>query len=610
MLLTKIASRLLCDILLWLAGPLVFLYCYITLFFMPATAIAPHLHLVTLAFLLLIALRLSLVSLFGNKKIVHFGTAVLLSGMLSSMWIYYAAVLGGLQSWGHVISWELITSYVHQLPALMSVLEMPFIPVLVAAIIVYLLFAMAVWYYLIKFDWIHLLPPVFNAKMRVVLTVFTFSLVSLQIFSYFNDPPVKLSEPVSRTLFPGFAAMALQENKIDRQKSEQLDQVEMLARKEYQISASAKPKNVFLIVVDALRTDKMGVFNYSRETTPYLSQLKKQGHVNLVQDMRAVCTESSCGLLGISASKYVHQFSMQPISLQEILKLHGYSIHMLLSGDHTNFYGLKKVYGNIDSFFDGSMAQGRYPNDDDLVIEKIAQLPNWDKKPLMLQMHLMSSHVISKTHRKQVFQPSSSYLLSKNQQPEKDGTANQAAINFYDNGVLGTDEVIQSILELLKRKSYLEDSIVIITADHGELLGEHGLYTHSKTPFEPALRIPFVMATFGFEAKPWSSAHPSPSQVDIAPTILTELGINIPKTWTGQALQEDSKTSNTFFRQAGDKGLVDSSKSPVIWKYWMNINTGKEYVYQLDKDPQELKNLASEIPSAQKRLWQQTLRSQ
>ena len=67
------------------------------------------------------------------------------------------------------------------------------------------------------------------------------------------------------------------------------------------------------------------------------------------------------------------------------------------------------------------------------------------------------------------------------------GTKNKQAlaINYYDNGVQQVDSVIKDIFSLLKEKGYLQNTIVVITGDHGDLLGEKGLYSHAHTIEEP-----------------------------------------------------------------------------------------------------------------------------
>ena len=105
--------------------------------------------------------------------------------------------------------------------------------------------------------------------------------------------------------------------------------------------------------------------------------------------------------------------------------------------------------------------------------------------------------------------------------------------NFYDNGVVRSDAVIAELLAQLKEKGYLQDALVVITADHGESLGEHGLYHHANSVREEVLRIPLVFIAYGSPLRLPPQVRDFASQVDIAPTILKELGL--PGRQTGLA---------------------------------------------------------------------------
>src|SRR4029079_12988499 len=118
----------------------------------------------------------------------------------------------------------------------------------------------------------------------------------------------------------------------------------------------------------------MQVYGYERPTTPFLSQMVANGSAVRVRRTQSVCSESACGLLGIGSSRYVHQFLDKPLTLPEVLRLQGYEAHMVLSGDHTNFYGLRTMYGEVDSYFDGTMSPTGYANEDALVLDALKRL--------------------------------------------------------------------------------------------------------------------------------------------------------------------------------------------------------------------------------------------
>lgn len=366
---------------------------------------------------------------------------------------------------------------------------------------------------------------------------------------------------------------------------------------------------MILLVVDALRADHLSIFGYPRPTTPNLDRLDKAGRLLANSGMHSVCAESSCGLMALSASRYVHQFINGPITLQEVLQRHGYRTHMILAGDHTNFYGLREIYGPLDSFYDGSMAAGRYMNDDGLIIDKLSRFPAWNGDPTFIQFHIMSAHGLGKRHLEHSpFQPARSYYADMGQRLRtSEWSPSEAYTNFYDNGVVGADETIQKILLLLEQKGYLKNSVVVITADHGEMLGEHGKFSHTRGVYEPVLHIPFVMIRAGYSSPDTIPKNVITSQVDIAPTLLAELNIPAPSTWEGIALQDlaagRKNRKSVFFQQGPEYGLIGTQDSDRRWKYWQDARNGSEHAHNLNSDPAEVDNAQSAVSSRLRAEW-------
>jgi arylsulfatase A-like enzyme len=376
------------------------------------------------------------------------------------------------------------------------------------------------------------------------------------------------------------------------------DEAEDRARAAYVPAVVAHPRNVILIVVDALRPDHMGIYGYARDTTPQLARLQRAGLVRLAPPMRAVCASSFCGLLGIAASRYVHQFSERPITLQEVLRRHGYRVHLMLGGDHTTFYGLKQSYGAVDSYFDGrSNGVIRYINDDRTLLDHLAGFPAWDGRPVMLQFHLMSAHLLGRRDPAVArYSPAVPYAVLP-------GRDRESALNYYDNGVLQADATIAALLETLGRKGYLKNTVVAITADHGELLGEHGLYQHANSVYEEVLRVPLLLLSYGYRPSRQLEPRRLASQIDLAPTLLAELGLPRPATWLGRPLQDALPPDFLYFQELADVGLYDLRDPAAVWKYWIDGRTGKEYAFNLSRDPGELVSAPASAPPGALTEW-------
>lgn len=591
------------DVAVWLLFPAVFLFVYVR-FTLAESAIWPHIRLVAVLLLCLMLLRVVLALLVRRATAQRLGTTITVSVAFAAMFLYYGLVVIGLNSWGRVISWNLLTVYASQAPQLAEVLGLSLSVVGGALLLVFLGILCVVWLYLKKFDWV----PHFVARTRAPVVaaalILGSAIVAIESYSYFCFPPARQGEPISLTIFPLSGAWDLQGLAIDNLRSAKLDQAENAARVAYHPNQHAHRRNLILIVIDALRPDHLGVYGYARDTTPALGRFDKAGQLRRAMPLHATCASSACGLFSLGSSKFAHQFSSHPFTLQEVLKLHGYRIHMLLSGDHTNFYNLRKIYGPVESFFDGQMVRAfKYVNDDQLVLDHLAEFPRWDGVPAMFQFHLMSAHLLGKRQDYSVrFVPAGNYALAENRSPGPDGRPDRA-INYYDNGVFQSDTVIHSLLQTLGRKGYLSDALVLVTGDHGESLGEHGLYQHANSVHEELLRIPLVLVSFGYKPETSIDRTDHGLQVDIAPTILEEFGMPIPQTWEGTPLQRPAARDFSYFREQNEIGLFDYRDSRKVWKYWFDLGTSREYAFDLKVDPGENANSITTIPASLSQEW-------
>ena len=88
-----------------------------------------------------------------------------------------------------------------------------------------------------------------------------------------------------------------------------------------------------------------------------------------------------------------------------------------------------------------------------------------------------------------------------------------------------------------------------------------------------------------------------------AHAVLVELGLPVPASWSGEALQRGQARGFSFFMQGFDVGLFDLRDPAALWKYWRNVRTGAEEAYRLDLDPLEQHNLIESVPPALRSTW-------
>lgn len=598
------------ELLFWTLLPATFLIVYVNVYFQPVTSVLTHLFIIFLCALICFIVRIFLSRLCSPKL-----TRSLISLLYGSWFFvsicYYVAVIIGLRSWGRVLTEELVLSYMRQGGELCDALGVSLWLVVMLVAIVFAL-TILIYRYLFYFEIaslekIHLISSRSRKKIIGVFLLLFLILLPIKLYETICLTSVDDGEPIKLTLYGGKLSQQATSKKRSEYKRT-LDIAEELVRKSYSVSQNIHSKNVILIVVDGLRQDHLSVYDYQRETSPNFKRLRNQGQLWAVPNVHGICGESICGLGGIASARYVHQMPSNPFTLQQVLKLHGYRSLMILGGDHTNFYSLKHLYSNVDDYFDGSMAKGFYMNDDQFVLDKVENLPISNGQPTFFQFHLMSAHTLGKRHKKyEFFTPFEPYF------GKVSGIAQEKYTNYYDNGVRQVDAFIEEISQKLREKKYFEDALVVVTSDHGESLGEHGIFSHSNSVREELLKIPLLMSGFGDALHGQKLSQFPVSQIDIAPSVLFALGISIPTSWQGIPIQAHIETQRVrpfaFFQMGAEFGFFDYRDASVTWKYWQNIKTGHEYVFNLSADPFERDNLQWRVPVELKDQWRKNLKN-
>jgi len=137
-----------------------------------------------------------------------------------------------------------------------------------------------------------------------------------------------------------------------------------------------------------------------------------------------------------------------------------------------------------------------------------------------------------------------------------------------------------------------DDTLVVVTGDHGEAFREHGQVIHDFTVYDEEVRIPLLLISKNMFQRELSVTTLG-RQIDSAPTILAELGYNEPTTWQGCDLFADTAVERAYlFSSNGDFtfGLVDGNL-----KYIYNADSGTPELYDLAADNAESHNLASAL---------------
>lgn len=374
----------------------------------------------------------------------------------------------------------------------------------------------------------------------------------------------------------------------------------------YVAAAEFQPRNVVLIVVDSLRADHMSVYGYARDTTPFLKRLEKAGKLVKVDLALSTCSESYCGIATIMSSRHFHQVSSRSFKVYEVLERYGYRKRFFLAGDHRAWYYLADFYGAAPAEIHDARGSVFDVLDDRLLLEGFARFTPGPPARNFLYFFLMSAHAEGIRHPGFArWQPARGIrwldAWDHRRAPPLEGAARAEIVNHYDNGVLQADAVIEQIFTGLDERGILDRSIVVVTADHGEGLGEHGHVGHTWHLYQENIHIPLLIydADLAVYRNRTFATH-----VDIAPTVLGRLGIPPPRIWVGHSLLEPGvkpfSLHQTIRRSEPCRAVVRPSPAAVLKYIQCRSPLGREMseeLYDLASDPRELRDLMGRTDS-------------
>jgi len=346
-------------------------------------------------------------------------------------------------------------------------------------------------------------------------------------------------------------------------------------------------KNVIIFSVDCLRADHLSMNGYGRQTSPFLDSLYANGKLKKFNLSTSTCASSFCGILSMLNSKNLQNLSLYKYGIHDYLKDQGYKTNFILSGIHENWYNIKSHYGpNIDHYIEGKDKPDFNVHDDALIVNEVEGIKDYTGEPNFLFFHFMGRHTLGiKDTIYEQYKPVIEKSLIRKIRLSHSGSEDLQKLyrNNYDNGIYQTDNYIRKILDSLKDKGYLEKSIVVIAGDHGESIGENSDYLgHGNALTDEYLNIPILFIDDNLEVYKQDLYA---TQIDIAPTIVSRLGLPIPDIWQGIDLTKHMKNRVSFHEQT-PHGNEKSHISVItagnfrVQKYIIDQNSGQEIIFQ------------------------------
>ncbi len=282
---------------------------------------------------------------------------------------------------------------------------------------------------------------------------------------------------------------------------------------------SKQSPNVLFIVVDTLRADRLGVYGNRRGLTPFLDRLAERGVV--FENAYAASSWTCPSVASLFTSRYPAQHHVtgfgsrlgeQEVTFAERLASSGY----VAGGFSANYRVLERL-GYAQGFHqwrsDAKQASGL--QGDELRRQALGWLDTvWDAgspRPVLLYLQYMEPH--SPYDPPEPFL--SRYLRDDDGRPIEanvDMNVFRFRVNsgkkvsneellplrrLYDGEVAAADAQIRLLFAELEHRAFLDNAIVIVTADHGEEFGDHGRLEHGRTLYNETVRVPLIVVAPG-----------------------------------------------------------------------------------------------------------------
>ncbi|HET7538623.1 MAG TPA: sulfatase-like hydrolase/transferase [Polyangiaceae bacterium] len=276
-----------------------------------------------------------------------------------------------------------------------------------------------------------------------------------------------------------------------------------------------RQRDFLLISVDALRADHLGSYGYQRPTTPRIDALAKDAV--LFEHAYAPTPHTSYSVTSLMTGKYMRPLLLQGIAQESdtwagLFRTYGYRTAAFYPPavffiDPDRFRGFRDDYLGFEYRW-VEFAEGA---------RRVQQLQAYldtapDDKRLFAWVHLFAPHEPYENHPEFAF-------------GERD-------LDRYDSEVRFADETVGQLVSVFRARR--PNSVVIVTADHGEEFGEHGGRYHGTSVYEEQVRVPLIISAPG-SLGGRRIAEPVQS-IDLLPTLLSALDIPKPPRLRGRDL--------------------------------------------------------------------------
>lgn len=348
---------------------------------------------------------------------------------------------------------------------------------------------------------------------------------------------------------------------------------------------SAAGRNVVLIALESTAARYLRFHGAADDPMPNLTRLSQQAIV--FDNAYATYPESVKGLFSVLCSTYPAMDTeteacerIRTPALAEVLALAGYRTALFHSG-RFRYLGMESVvrqrgFHVLEDAGDISgEQQSSFGIDDERLTVK--RMTAWmDSLPAGERFYLH-------------YMPIAGHHPYNT--PEPGPFPDEQPIDRYRNALHHADVALGELIRNLEARGLARQTLFVIHGDHGEAFGQHeGNFAHTLFIYEENIRVPLLLSAPGLQSQTMHVPAVA-SLVDIAPTVLDLLGLPAPSTYQGESLLRDRPRMALFFTDysLGLLGLRDDR-----WKFIHEIETGRNKLFDLHEDPEELRDLSAD----------------
>ena len=353
-------------------------------------------------------------------------------------------------------------------------------------------------------------------------------------------------------------------------------------------------RNVLLISIDTCRADYLSCYDYGRETTANIDAVAAEAVLfeNVISPVPISLPAHCTMLTGVNPPYHgIHdnsQYQLAPFhtTLAEIAGSHGLATGAVVGAVVlNNQFGLNQGFDTYDDRFENEFSPIDIPERraDEVSRHAIDWLDRHQSEPFFLFVHYYDPH--------QTYDPP---------QPYKSRFAGDDR-SLYAGEIAYTDEHVGRLIDRLKQLSLYDSTLIIITSDHGEMLGEHKESAHTFFVYQSAIKVPLIIRVPGREQP--RRINGLVGLVDIVPTVCGLMAMDAPPQVHGLDLSEELGAAQAPQR---DRRLYCESLTPtkydgaallgIVTDRWKYIHTTRPELYDLRADPLEEHNRIADRP--------------